>query len=90
MEKYRTLKVCGEGSFGKALLCERRKDGRKCIIKEISIKKMSRKEAKATEQEGSILARLNHPNIVTFWETFMTPKAFYIVMEFADSGDLCM
>jgi len=88
MDKYSIKKVCGEGSFGKALLCERRKDGRKCIIKEISIKKMSRKEAKQTEQEGTILARMSHPNIVSFWETFMTPKAFYIVMEFADSGDL--
>ena len=88
MEKYSIIKTVGEGSFGKALLCERRNDKRKCIIKEISIKKMSKKEAKQTEQEGCILARLNHPNITTFWESFMTVNALYIVMEFADSGDL--
>ncbi len=88
MEKYSQLKVVGEGSFGRALLCERRTDRRRCIVKEISLKKMSRKEAKQTEQEGTILARLNHPNIVTFWETFSSPSSFYIVMEFADSGDL--
>ncbi len=88
MEKYGVIKTVGEGSFGKALLCERKTDRRKCIIKEISLKKMSKKEAKQTEQEGTILARLSHPNITTFWETFMTPNAFYIVMEFADSGDL--
>ena len=88
MEKYSIIKTVGEGSFGKALLCGRKNDKKKCIIKEISIRKMSRKEAKQTEQEGTILARLNHPNITTFWETFMKPNAFYIVMEFADGGDL--
>lgn len=88
MEKYELKKVVGQGSFGKALLCVRRKDNRKCIIKEICLKKMSKKEAKQTEQEGSILAKLNHPNITTFWESFSSSKNFYIVMEFADGGDL--
>mgnify|MGYP003387187388 CR=1 FL=1 len=90
MQNYSVIKTVGEGSFGKALLAERRKDRRKCIIKEISIKRMSRKEAKQTEQEGSILSKLNHPNITTFWETFMSGSAFYIVMEFADGGDMGM
>jgi len=89
MEKYSILKTVGQGSFGKALLCERKSDKKKCIVKEISIQKMSKKEAKQTEQEGTILSKLNHPNITSFWETFMRPKAFYIVMEFADGGDLC-
>ena len=92
MNKYKVEKVVGEGSFGKALLCRRNQDSKKCIIKQISLAKMSRKEAAATEQESSILARLRHPNIVTFWESFSeTQKGvsyLCIVMEFADGGDL--
>jgi serine/threonine protein kinase len=72
----------------KALLCVRKSDNRKCIVKEISLSKMSRKEAKSTEQEASLLARLHHPNIVTFWEAFNASSGgrsnLYIVMDFAD------
>jgi NIMA (never in mitosis gene a)-related kinase len=49
---------------------------------------MSRKEAKQTEQEAVLLGRLRHPNIVTFWESFSSGANLYIVMEFADGGDL--
>jgi len=92
MQKYSVDRVVGEGSFGKALLCRRKADNRKCIIKQISLGKMSRSEAKATEQESALLARLQHPNIVSFWESFNETtrgKAnLYIVMDFADGGDL--
>lgn len=92
MNKYTLEKVVGEGSFGKALLCRRNVDSKKCIIKQISLAKMSRKEAAQTEQESSLLARLKHPNIVTFWESFSEASKgvsyLWIVMEFADGGDL--
>lgn len=92
MEKYKLEKVVGQGSFGKALLCVRISDNRKCIVKEISLDKMGPKEAKMTEQESALLARLQHPNIVTFWESFVESKNrcknLYIVMDFADGGDL--
>jgi NIMA (never in mitosis gene a)-related kinase len=93
MEKYTIEKVVGEGSFGKALLCKRKADGRRCIIKQIAINKMGPKEAKQTEQESALLARLRHPNIVSFWESFKdinnpSKKYLYIVMEYADGGDL--
>lgn len=82
------LKVVGEGSFGKALLCSRKRDRKKCIIKQISISKLSKKDLVFTEQEALLLARLQHPNIVAFWESFKTNNSIYIVMEFADGGDL--
>lgn len=59
MNKYELEKVVGEGSFGKALLCRRKADRKKCIIKQIALHKMSKKEAKQTEQESTLLSRLN-------------------------------
>lgn len=32
--------------------------------------------------------RLNHPNIVSFWESFTSQGSLYIVMEYANGGDL--
>ena len=89
MLKYEVERIVGEGSFGKALLCRRKSDKRRCIIKQISLGKMSRKEAKQTEQESTLLSKLQHPNIVSFWESFHDNKGcFCIVMEYADGGDL--
>lgn len=92
MQSYKVERVVGEGSFGKALLCSRKLDAKKCIIKQISLGKMSRKEAQQTEQEAKLLERFNHPNIVAFWESFQETSQgkvkLCIVMEFADGGDL--
>ena len=85
---YEIVKVVGEGSYGKALLAKRRSDNLQCILKQINITKLSRQEAMFTKQEASLLSKLNHPNIVTFIESFTTPNSVYIVMEFADRGDL--
>ena len=88
MNKYNIVKEVGSGSFGKALLCARKTDSAKCIIKQISIGKMDQKQLKLTELEATLLSKLRHPNIVNFWEYFRTSGYLYIVMEFADGGDL--
>ena len=77
------------GSYGKALLCSRKEDSKQCIIKQISMHKLSRKEALLTEQEANLLKKLQHPNIVTFWESFSENSNLYIVMEFASGGGGC-
>jgi NIMA (never in mitosis gene a)-related kinase len=88
MEKYDVQKVVGQGSYGRAILCRRKKDSKLCIIKQISLAKLSKKEAKLTEQEAQLLGKLSHPNIVAFWESFTSSSNLHIVMEFADGGDL--
>eukprot|EP01038_Epipyxis_sp_PR26KG_P005433 gene5433-7526_t len=88
MDKYSVQKVVGQGSYGRAVLSKRKTDNKLCIIKEISLAKLSKKDAKQTEQEATLLSKLKHPNIVTFWESFISKSVLYIVMEFADGGDL--
>jgi serine/threonine protein kinase len=81
---FKIDKVIGEGSFGKALLCRRKDNAKRCIIKLISLGHLSPKEARQTQQEASLLERLNHPNIVSFWDSFVIGPNLFIVMEFAD------
>eukprot|EP01039_Chlorochromonas_danica_P000604 gene604-653_t len=88
MNNYEVQKLVGEGSYGRAILCRRKTDKKLCIIKQISLTKLSRKEAKLTEQEALLLGKLQHPNIVTFWESFVSSQQLHIVMEYADGGDL--
>jgi len=88
MQNYTIERVVGEGSFGKALLCRRKGDQRRVIIKQVSIARMSSKDAQRTELEATLLSRLNHPNIVAFIDSFKTPSHLHIVMEYAEAGDL--
>jgi len=87
MEKYDIKKVVGEGSYGKAILCRRKVDSKMCIIKQISIKKLSKKEALLTEQEATLLKRLQHPNIVRVKEMVVGSSIdkIYMVMEYCEN-----
>eukprot|EP00605_Chrysophyceae_sp_TOSAG23-4_P001553 GSChrysophyteH1.ASY1.ANO1.1702.1 assembled CDS len=88
MQKYQVEKIVGQGSFGKAYLVRRKADGKRCIIKQISIGKMGAREVKQTELEATLLQRLQHPNIVKFMESFKENRSLMICMEYADGGDL--
>merc|ERR1719487_693655 len=40
------------------------------------------------QSEAKVLRSLKHPNIVGYYDTFVEATKLYIVMEFADGGDL--
>jgi serine/threonine protein kinase len=88
MEKYTVIKEIGKGSFGVAILCERKDDKKKCVIKQISMLKMPAKEVSRTLQESDLLGKLRHPNIISLYESFVEKgnQKLAIVMEYANGG----
>jgi len=89
MEKYVLGKKLGGGGFGEVYLAKRKDNGQKVAIK--IMKKMSSlhdSERRAAENEVLILSSLDHPNIVTYVESFYVEGRFHIVMELCDRGDL--
>ncbi|XP_058132746.1 serine/threonine-protein kinase Nek5 isoform X3 [Dasypus novemcinctus] len=88
MDKYDVIKTIGEGAFGKAYLAKAKSDGKHCVIKEINFAKMPIEEKEASKKEVILLARMKHPNIVTFFNSFQENKRLFIVMEYCDGGDL--
>ncbi|NXX66389.1 NEK3 kinase, partial [Spizella passerina] len=87
MEGYNVLKVLGEGSFGRALLVHRRINDQKYVMKEIRLP-MSSSGVENSRKEAVLLAKMKHPNIVAFKESFEADGHLYIVMEYCDDGDL--
>lgn len=71
MDKYKISKELGRGSFGCALLAHRRADGVACVIKEVDLANMPAAERREAEKEAGLLSTLDHPNIVSFWESFV-------------------
>uniref|UniRef100_A0A4W6E4W1 non-specific serine/threonine protein kinase n=1 Tax=Lates calcarifer TaxID=8187 RepID=A0A4W6E4W1_LATCA len=88
MDKYEKVKKIGEGSFGKAILVKSKEDGRQYVIKEISISGMPSKERQESRKEVAVLAKMSHPNIVQYKESFEEGGCLYIVMDYCEGGDL--
>uniref|UniRef100_A0AAQ6ABZ0 non-specific serine/threonine protein kinase n=1 Tax=Amphiprion ocellaris TaxID=80972 RepID=A0AAQ6ABZ0_AMPOC len=88
MNNYEVVRQIGEGAFGKAFLVRDKGGGTECVVKQISLRKMSAREKEASKKEVTLLSKMNHPNIVAFIGSFQERGSLYIVMEFCDGGDL--
>ncbi|XP_054835927.1 serine/threonine-protein kinase Nek3 isoform X2 [Eublepharis macularius] len=85
MDEYAVLTVLGEGSFGRVLLVHHRNKSQKYAMKEIRLPKS---DTQKSWNESILLAKMKHPNIVTYMESFEAVGHLYIVMEYCDDGDL--
>ncbi|XP_004711319.1 serine/threonine-protein kinase Nek3 isoform X2 [Echinops telfairi] len=87
MDDYTVLRVIGEGTFGRALLVQQESSNRMFAMKEIRLPK-SFSKTQNSRKEAILLAKMKHPNIVAFKESFEADGHLYIVMEYCDGGDL--
>ena len=85
---YEVLKVVGKGAFGQALLVRHQSSHVAFVAKEIDMTNMSKRDIDGSRNEVAVLAQLDHPNITKFIESFENGNKIYIIMEYADGGDL--
>ena len=81
-------KVLGSGSFGKVFLTH----NKQYTDHQVAIKVLNKTKLKdhldAIEEEVGILTKLDHPNIVKYYETYVDEKYIYLVMEYIGGGEL--
>ena len=87
-DKYKYIKTIGTGGFGRAYLAETKNDKNKVVIKEIELASMDNKTKSYMVQEGFLLSELSHPNVVNFRNFYFDKNNAYIIMDYADGGDL--
>lgn len=81
LDQYRTLKILGEGSFGKVKLAIHQPSGRQVALKIISRRKLlSRDMVGRVEREIQYLQLLRHPHIIKLYDF-----CFVLVSSFGDS-----
>ena len=80
--------MLGKGSFGSAYLVERKSDGRQYVAKELKLHGMNASERDHANNEIEVLKNLDHKNITQYIDHFEDKGVLFIVMEFADGGDL--
>lgn len=85
---YTEVEKVGEGSFGSALLVERVSDKARSICKMVDLGQTSEKEKECALRESRLLAKLSHPYIVHYRESFTEGRWLCIFMDHCDGGDL--
>ncbi|CAE7246958.1 Cdk5rap1, partial [Symbiodinium sp. KB8] len=90
IKDFRVVKRLGKGAFGEVYKVQRIEDGEVYALKKVNISRMTHREIQDTLNEIRFLASIRHPNIVNFMEAFVGEASMdiYIVMEFADGGDV--
>ena len=68
--KYKGIKYIGEGAYGKVFFGEDIKTKSNVAIKYIDFRKMNGNERDKVLQEGQVLFKVNHKNIITFEDFF--------------------
>uniref|UniRef100_A0A1I8ADL0 non-specific serine/threonine protein kinase n=1 Tax=Steinernema glaseri TaxID=37863 RepID=A0A1I8ADL0_9BILA len=86
--RYERIRVAGKGAFGMAVLYRRKDDESLVIIKEIRIHELSSNERQLALNEVTLLSQLDHPNIISYYDSFEEDGVLMIEMEFAEGGTL--
>lgn len=90
--RYQLEKKLGSGNFGTAYLvkdlrCKDPKEEWK-VMKKISVGDLQPDETVDAMHEANLLAKLDHPGIVKFHDSFLDGEFFCIVTEYCEGGDL--
>jgi len=79
----------GEGTFGKVKLAKHTLTGENVAIKILDKEKiLDDTDILRVKKELSILQSLKHINVIQLYEIIHTPHNIYLVMEYADGGEL--
>ena len=87
-EDFEFKEELGRGAHGVVHRVVSKRDRKVYVIKQVSVKRMKEKQRRNAVAEVLILRRLNHPNIVQYYNCFVANQTLCIVMEFAAKGDL--
>lgn len=85
LDQYKTVKILGEGSFGKVKLAIHQPSGRQVALKIISRRKLlSRDMVGRVEREIQYLQLLRHPHIIKLYTVIATKTDIVMVLEYAE------
>ena len=86
VSEYERIKTVGKGSFGSAVLYRRKDDDSLVVIKEINMLELSTTERQLALNEVALLSSMDHPHIISYYDSFEEDGILMIEMEYADGG----
>ncbi|EAY14670.1 CAMK family protein kinase [Trichomonas vaginalis G3] len=88
LSDYQVIQTIGTGSYGKVVLAKEKKSGTKYAIKKVKLSGMTVEQRQKALEEVNLLLKLNHPNIVRCYKSFIKKCTLHIVMDYVDGGNL--
>ena len=86
---YKKLELLGKGGFSEVYSCRSKKDPSVVnAVKIISKQDMTEDDLYYILNEIDILSKIDHPNIVRFFELFDDEDSLYLVFENMKGGDV--
>lgn len=81
--KYKIIKYLDSGCYGDIYLIHF--NNQECILKKINLQKVELNEAL---NEVKIMQKINHPNIIKYYNHFINEESLDIIMEYASNGNI--
>jgi len=89
LSDFNIVRNLGEGHFGSVKLVTSKLTNKLYAMKEIKASRYnSEEERKQVQKEIKLLENLNHPNVITYFNSFTENGNFYIVIEYINGGSL--
>lgn len=63
-------------------------DNKEYVMKKIDMQLSKIKSHKSAMKEVEILKKVNHPHIIKYYTSFVENSFLYIIMEYAEGGDM--
>ncbi|CAK89913.1 unnamed protein product (macronuclear) [Paramecium tetraurelia] len=88
LSHFLILNELGKGSFGVVYKVKSTYDGLIYVLKKINLTHLKPKQQTEALKEAQLLRTLKHPNIISYYVSFIEQDNLCIVMEYAEGGDL--
>ena len=88
LQDFMVLSQLGKGSNGLVFKVRSKLNNKDYVLKKIMLKSLTQLQQKEAFREAKILKKVRHPHIIRYYLSFRDEGNLYILMEYAESGDL--
>jgi len=86
--KYEIVRPIGKGKFAVVYRAKRLDNDEIVALKRINVDSIDAKSREKCLKEVNLLQSLDHPNIIRYYDSFITDDDLVIIVEWAAAGDL--
>ena len=88
LSDFEIIKELGKGSYGTVYTVKSLLNSKIYVMKKMELNHLNHRQQQECYREVSILKKVSHHNIIKYYSSFLEKEILYIIMEYAELGDL--